>query len=55
MTGHFDLTLDPAKINTGIAFVTPAEKILETLDQPDLLAVRGTHEQYLKDQCSTQT
>jgi hypothetical protein len=55
MTGHFDLTLDPPKINTGIAFVTPAEKILETLDQPDLLAVRGTHEQYLKDQCSTQT
>ena len=51
MHGHFDLenivedsilddAMDPKGINSGIGVVVPAQKVLETLYQPELKALR---------------
>jgi hypothetical protein len=47
MCGHYDTIPSRDQINSGIAFVVPSHKILETLDQPALLNSRVQYEQHL--------
>jgi len=48
--GHWKIPTDPNNVvNMGIALVTPAERILEVIHQPELLDMRKRHEENLKE------
>jgi hypothetical protein len=50
MSGHWDLTTHPFSVNSGLGFVVPAHKIIETLDHPELLHIRIENEKTLVEQ-----